>query len=78
MQNDNNITNNESEQLSDIREFGPGRGKGKKAEWPTVPRDARYWTSLEQYNNDSEFQKQMENEFQSSPLAAEDESSGWA
>ena len=38
---------------------------------------SKYWLSLDQWRNDPEFKKMAENEFQSSPLA-EDEEGGWA
>ncbi len=46
---------------------------------PRAAGDDRYWLSLEQWNNDSEFQKIASQEFMSSPLRAEAEKEGgWA
>ncbi|MEK2645115.1 TAT-variant-translocated molybdopterin oxidoreductase [Bdellovibrio sp. BCCA] len=50
----------------------------KKALRPQVERDNKYWLSLEQWKNDPEFMKLAETEFQSSPLRAQDDESGWA
>ena len=49
----------------------------KKAARPQVERNNEYWVNLEQYNNDPEFWKAAEAEFQSSPLRGEKEE-GWA
>ena len=38
----------------------------------------KYWMSLEQWRKDPEFQKLVENEFQSSPLQSSDGQDGWA
>lgn len=50
----------------------------KKALRPQVERDTKYWLSLEQWNNDPEFMKAAETEFQSSPLREADDEGGWA
>jgi len=49
----------------------------KKAARPQVERSSQYWVNLENYNNDPEFWKAAETEFQSSPLRGEAEE-GWA
>lgn len=49
----------------------------KKAARPQVGRQNEYWVNLEHYNNDPEFWKKAEAEFQSSPLREEQEE-GWA
>lgn len=49
----------------------------KKAARPEIERDNTYWVNLEQYNNDPEFWKAAETEFQSSPLK-QDKEEGWA
>jgi MoCo/4Fe-4S cofactor protein with predicted Tat translocation signal len=49
----------------------------KKAARPQIERSNEYWVNLEQYNNDPEFWKAAETEFQSSPLRGEKEE-GWA
>ncbi len=38
----------------------------------------KYWMSLEQWRNDPEFARLVENEFRSSPLQSEDGKDGWA
>ena len=40
----------------------------KKALRPKIERDNTYWQSLEQYNQDPDFLKLVESEFQTSPL----------
>lgn len=50
----------------------------KKAARPEIERNSQYWLSLEQYNNDPEFLKLAETEFQSSPLRESDGEDGWA
>ncbi|MFZ4404253.1 MAG: TAT-variant-translocated molybdopterin oxidoreductase, partial [Pseudobdellovibrionaceae bacterium] len=42
--------------------------EAKKALRPKIEKDTKYWQSLEQYNQDPEFIKMAETEFQSSPL----------
>lgn len=49
----------------------------KKAARPQVGRQNEYWVNLEHYNNDPEFWKKAEAEFQSSPLR-DDKEEGWA
>ena len=49
----------------------------KKAALPQVGRQNEYWLNLDHYNNDPQFWKQAEAEFQSSPLRGEQEE-GWA
>lgn len=51
--------------------------EAKKALRPQVGRQNEYWVNLEHYNNDPEFWKRAEAEFQSSPLRDEKEE-GWA
>ncbi len=51
--------------------------EAKKAVRPQVERQNEYWLNLEHYNNDPQFWKQAEAEFQSSPLRGEKEE-GWA
>jgi len=50
----------------------------KKAARPQIERDNTYWATLEHYNNDPEFLKKAETEFQSSPLRESDSEGGWA
>ncbi len=50
----------------------------KKALGPQIQRDNKYWLSLEQYNQDPEFLKQVDAEFQSSPLKENDDKEGFA
>ncbi len=50
----------------------------KKALRPQVERDTKYWSTLEQYNQDPEFLKLVETEFRSSPLREGDSEDGWA
>jgi len=51
----------------------------KKAARPQIERDNTYWLTLEHYNNDPEFLKKAETEFQSSPLRESDTGEGgWA
>ncbi|MGE4132792.1 MAG: TAT-variant-translocated molybdopterin oxidoreductase [Bdellovibrionales bacterium] len=40
--------------------------------------NSKYWMSLDQWRQDPEFQKLVENEFRSSPLQSEDGQGGWA
>jgi MoCo/4Fe-4S cofactor protein with predicted Tat translocation signal len=49
----------------------------KKAALPQVGRQNEYWVNLDHYNNNPQFWKQAEAEFQSSPLRGEKEE-GWA
>jgi molybdopterin-containing oxidoreductase family iron-sulfur binding subunit len=49
----------------------------KKALLPQVEHQNEYWMNLDHFNNDPEFWKQAETEFQSSPLREEKEE-GWA
>ncbi|MGZ3796685.1 MAG: TAT-variant-translocated molybdopterin oxidoreductase, partial [Pseudobdellovibrionaceae bacterium] len=50
----------------------------QKAARPQIERNNTHWLTLEHYNNDPEFMKKAETEFQSSPLREEDSESGWA
>lgn len=59
-------------------EHSPEELAAKKALRPKIERDTQYWATLEQYNQDPEFLKMAEVEFQSSPLRSEDGEDGWA
>lgn len=50
----------------------------KKAARPQIERDNKHWLTLEHYNNDPEFMKLAETEFQSSPLREDDAEDGVA
>lgn len=50
----------------------------KKAARPQIERDNTYWLTLEHYQNDPEFLKKAEEEFQSSPLRESEGEGGWA
>ena len=50
----------------------------KKALRPQIQRDNKYWLSLEQYDQDPEFLKKVDAEFQTSPLKEDDDSQGFA
>lgn len=50
----------------------------KKAARPQIERDSRYWVNFEHYNQDPEFLKLAESEFQSSPLREGDAEDGVA
>lgn len=50
----------------------------KKAARPEIVRDTNYWVSLEHYNQDPDFLKMAESEFQSSPLREGDGEDGVA
>ncbi|MFP5519223.1 MAG: TAT-variant-translocated molybdopterin oxidoreductase [Bdellovibrionia bacterium] len=52
--------------------------EAKKAARPQIERDTKYWLSLEQYNQDPEFMKLAETEFQNSPLRENDGEDGVA
>ncbi len=77
---DMNHQNTNSEENHDhLHGTGPGQHTHDEAA-PVVKteRDERYWLSLEQWSQDSEFQKMAEKEFQSSPLKESDGEDGWA
>lgn len=52
--------------------------EAKKAARPKIERDTKYWMSLEHYEQDPEFLKLAESEFQSSPLKEGDAEDGVA
>jgi molybdopterin-containing oxidoreductase family iron-sulfur binding subunit len=52
--------------------------EAKKAARPQIVRDTKFWETIEEKQNDPEFQKLVETEFKSSPLRESDSEDGWA
>lgn len=70
MQTTNNSDHNHDHESEEVL-------AAKKAARPQIEQNNEYWVNLEHYNNDPEFWKMAETEFQSSPLRGEKEE-GWA
>lgn len=52
--------------------------EAKKALRPEIVRDTKFWETIEEKQNDPDFQKFVETEFKSSPLREGDGEDGWA
>ncbi len=63
--------------MSEHQNHSEAELEAKKAARPKIEHQNEYWVNLAQYNNDPQFWKQAEAEFQSSPLRGEKEE-GWA